>query len=118
MGEEVDVLSKCIAECGELIVLRLNGWNLNGEMLRRFVDMALADSLNEEGRHSKLRVLDLADNQMTIEDAKYVLDKLNEMRSVEDLMDLQEICLTNNLIGDSEGADLRREHSLGKLLMV
>ena len=113
--DEVDLISRCIAGCGELVVLRLNGWNLKGESLRRFVDVALADLMNGDCRHPKLRVIDLGDNQMSVEDATYVLDKLNEMRSVDDLQDLQEICLTNNYIGDSKGADLQREHPLGKL---
>ena len=78
--------------------------------------MALADLMNEECRHPKLRVVDLGDNQMTVEDATYVLDKLNEMRSVEDMMELQEVCLTNNYLGDSKGTALQNDHPLGKLL--
>jgi len=116
---EIDDLSRCVANCKELVVLRLNGWNLKGDALRKFVDMALADSMNAECRHENLRVVDFGDNQMNAEDATYVLDKVHEMQeNCGDMIKLEEICLANNYVGDSKGSELQRSHALGTILVV
>merc|ERR1712228_248450 len=112
--EQVHSFGEIIKECDKLIVFRLNGWIFEKEQLFKIINALCLTP------KSDLRIIDLGSNRLGVDEAKAILDIIEEsIKKIEGCPSLKEI----NFVGNYINYKIWREeitdvHGLGDLVVI
>ena len=111
--EQIEAFCEIVGQCSNLVLFRLNGWIFEGEQLYKIVH-ALCSAERKD-----LSVLDFAENQLGLEEAKIVCDLIQEKRKNEWFGKLKEISFVGNYINSRTWSEeLIDVHAMGSLIVI
>ena len=112
-NEQVEAFCEIIGQCSNLVLFQLNGWIFEGEQIYTIIT-ALCGTEKKD-----LKIVDLAENQLGLEEAKAICDLIQEKRKNEWFGNMKEMNFVGNYINSKKWSEeLIDVHALGSMIVI